>query len=87
MLDLFDVQWLKSLWCGDPGGEGSGIQHPLNNISRQVGSGMRHTAPLGDVLKLLGAAVLPQDDSVPEIWLFGVVLWLEAHEDGPRTLE
>ena len=83
MLDLLNVLGLKALQRGEPRGERSGEQHPLNHIQRQIRGGVRRTVPLGGVLKLPAAAVPSQRHTAPEVWLCGALLWLEAHEDAP----
>lgn len=83
MLDLHHVLWLKVLWPGDPGREGSGKQHPLKDIQRQVRSGARRAVPPGGVLKLPAGAVPPNGDAVTEVRFCEGFLWLEACEDAP----
>lgn len=83
VLDLHNVLWLKVPWGGDPGREGSGEQHPLEDIQRQVGGGVAPAVPLGGVLMLLAA---PQHRHfVPEVRLPEGLFWLEAREDGPGS--
>lgn len=84
VLDLCNALWLKVPRRGDPGGEGSREQHPLEDIQRQVRGGVRRSFPLGGVLKLPAGAVPPQYNAVPEVRHPWWLLWLEAHENGPR---
>lgn len=44
---------------------------------------MRSAVPLSGVVRLRAAAVPPHCDAVPEVWFFGGLLRLEAHENGP----
>lgn len=55
--DFSNTLWLKMLRGGDSGGEGSGEQHPLEDIQRQVRSGLGRTFPLGGELNLPAAAI------------------------------
>lgn len=83
MLDFHNVLWLKVLKGSDPGREGFWEQCPLKDIQRQVRCGVRRAVPLGGVLSLSAATVLPQSDAVPEVQHYGGVFWREAHEHGP----